>query len=851
MPEQSNVTRTEIIGTGQTESLSGTFEADMILGLGGDDVIDSGGGEDVIYGDFIGENLLNGTDTATSFAQYGASGAWLIEDEGSGHTSMTQSIDTLAGAQYEISFELAANYGASSLSGAVEVLWNGEVISSFDTNSAIFEDHMVPFIGTGGQGELTFRSIEPSGVSEGPEVLTDQPVFYYETIKEIGGEAVTVKAIAEGQSHIYQVLNGKLHVFDPVTEDYTPAGSEATVVVNGIGFNKEDNLIYGIAVKDGYDTLGNPVAQSDLVMYDAGGDAYRIGETPYRSWTADVDNNGDLWAFHSSMDRVTRIDLDSFDADGNPLTETFKFPPDMVTDKVWDVGFDATSNTFYGIVRPSTAGEVANLFEIDVSDVENGGDPVFLISPIVGTYVGDTLIEGVPAITFGAFVVDGDGNLYAGGNGGDHDMNSASATSGGIYKVIFDENSGQTVLELVADAPKAYSNDGAVDPRTMDPFTVKDQSASVLIRSPEVVETQDPEATYDDTILSGAHSDTVDGGYGEDMIVGAGRGDDLSGGEADDAIYGGAGPDSTSTMVSTYDEDGTRYDPFGNILPEDDDNIDGGGGDDFLSGSAGHDSLYGGTGNDVLEGGTGFDSLFGEDGDDIMSGGSDQDTLSGGSGNDAMDGGSGHDMLHGDDGEDSLIGGSGDDTLNGGTDKDDLKGGPGADILSGDAGDDRLDGGTGNDHIFGGDGADYVKGGFGHDLLSGGDGKDKLMGYSGDDLLDGGAGADRIYLGAGADIASGGANSDRFIFREDDLDGSVDRITDFRNSGNEADRLDVRGLDLLSPGLSAEDWIATYVFLKEDSGVTVDLGECTINFDARDDEPQNALYDEICDGFLF
>lgn len=843
-------TYSEFVGTGQTETLIGTSGADMILGLAGDDVIESAGGEDIIYGDFIGENLLEGTQSATSFAQYGETGAWTVKDEGNGHTSMTQSVETVAGAEYEISFELAANYGANSLSGAVEILWNGEVISTFDTNSAVFQDQMVSFQGTGGAGELTFRSIESTALPEGPEIFTDQPVFYYEAVKQIAGDDVTVKAIAEGQSHIYQVLNGKLHVFDPVSETYTPAGAEATVVVNAIGFNQKDNLIYGIAVKDGVDSLGNAVAEADLVMYDAAGDSYRIGETPYRSWTADIDDKGDLWAFHSSMDRVTRIDLDQVDANGNPISETFKFPAEMVTDKVWDVGFDAVSETFYGVVKPSRAGETAKLFQIDISDVASGGEPVFSTSPITGTYIDGTLVDGVPAITFGAFVVDGDGNLYAGGNGGDHDMDASTASSGGIYKVVFSED-GEVRLELVADAPKAYSNDGAVDPRTMDPFTEKDAYANVLIRSPEVVETPDPETSYNDTIYSGAGSDKVDGGYGEDMIVGAGLGDVLSGGAANDAIYGGAGPDSTSTMVSTYDEDGVRYDPFGNVLPEDDDLIFGGEGDDFLHGSAGHDSLYGENGNDTLDGGTGFDSLHGGAGDDVLSGGSDQDSLWGGDGADDLNGGSGHDVLHGDAGEDSLIGGSGEDTLYGGTEKDDLKGGSGSDILFGDEGNDRLDGGTDDDQLFGGVGDDYIKGGSGHDLMSGGDGRDKLMGYTGDDVLDGGAGKDTLYLGAGFDVATGGADSDRFVFRFDDLDGSTDRITDFRNADGEVDRIDLRNLGLLSNGMTSEEWINTFVFQEQDNGVSVDLGGCTVTFDARADGLDNALYLEVCDGFLF
>jgi len=721
MPNHTTDLTDPIIGTNQTELLEGSAKDDIILGLAGDDTIRAAGGADVIHGDFVGMNLLDGTEAATSFAQYGETGAWDVRDAGDGHSSMSQSFDTVAGALYEISFELAANYGANTLSGAVEVLWNGEVISRFDTNSAVFQDHMIAFYGTGGQGELTFRSVEPA-TSEAPEIFTDLPVFYTETEMEIGGQAVKVKTIAEGQGHIYQVLNGKLHVFDPVSATYTPAGEEATVVVNAIGYNQQDNLIYGIAVQPGVDALGQTVAEADLVMYDASGAAYRIGETPYRSWTADIDANGNLWAFHSSMDRVTMIDLDQRDEIGNPVSVTYKFPKEMVTDKVWDVGYDATTETFYGIVKPEQVGQSAKLFQIDISGVAEGREPAFSTTEITGTLIDGTLVDGVPGMTFGAFVVDGDGNLYAGGNGGDHDMDSTTSSSGGIYKVLTDAVTGTAQLELVSAAPKASSNDGAVDPRTMDPFTQKDAYAAVLIRAPQVVETPDPDTSYDDQIHAGAGADIAYGGYGEDVVIGAGLGDVLHGGAENDALYGGAGPDSTSTLVSVYDADGVRYDPFGNVLPEDDDTLYGGAGDDFLSGSAGHDSLHGGTGADTLEGGTGFDRLFGEDGNDILEGGSDQDTLHGGAGDDALDGGSGDDVLHGDDGEDSLIGGSGNDSLSGGTGADDLRGGPGADVLWGDDGDDRVDGGTGDDAVHGGAGADYVKGGSGNDLITGGTG---------------------------------------------------------------------------------------------------------------------------------
>ncbi|MEM8553769.1 MAG: calcium-binding protein [Pseudomonadota bacterium] len=852
--------------TQNDDVLVGDKANNLIVGLAGDDLVQGQGGDDLLFGDFVPQNLLTGVEGATSFAQYAASGAWQVRQTADGHTEMSQSVETVAGAEYSIGFETAANYGSGTVSGAVEVLWNGQIIGRIDTTSGVFEDALFHFVGTGGTGEITFRSVDSEVEDTGPEVHTDAPIFYYEKVMHLGGEDVTVKAIAEGQNHIYQVLNGKLHAFDPDSETYTAAGAEATVVVNAIGFNQQDDMLYGIAVANGVDALERAVSKTDLVAYDASGACYRVGDTPYRSWTADFDDQGNLWAFHSSMDRVSMIDVDHLDEDGNPTTVTFKFPKSMVTDSVWDVAYDANCQSFYGLVRPSSAGQPAKLFQIDVSNVANGGEPEFSTTPVVSTFIDGAWVDGVPHMTFGAFVVDGDGNLYAGGNGGDHDMNGSTGTSGGIYRVVTDGATGELRLILVADAPKSYSNDGAIDSRAMDPFTEVDTYARVLIRAPELIEAPQGETSYDDTLEGGNGQDTADGGFGSDVVVGQSLGDHLMGANADDSLWGGAGPNAEGGARSVYDEAGTRYDAFGNILAEDDDRLDGGDGDDFLHGSAGHDTLLGGDGEDTLDGGSGFDNLSGGADDDVLKGGANTDTLSGGAGEDTLDGGSDRDLLSGDGGNDllkgrsgadTLDGGSGADTLSGGSGHDDLSGGDGADqlkggsgndALSGGASDDALDGGRGNDSIAGDDGNDHIKGGSGNDLVDGGGGKDSINGGSGDDDITGGGGRDKIYLGAGSDVASGGADSDRFVFRDEDLDGSTDRITDFRHGSGEYDVLDFRALSLLDDGVTETDWLDNFVTETLSNDVVVDLGQYSLILTNVD---QSATFRaEVCDGIL-
>ncbi|SPH20620.1 Bifunctional hemolysin/adenylate cyclase [Ascidiaceihabitans donghaensis] len=896
----TNHTTNHSTGTHVSDALNGTEGSDVVLGLSGDDTITSGGGDDVVYGDFASENLLAGTDGASSFSQYGQSGAWQVQAEDGGHTSMTQVIDTQVGETYEISFDLAANYNAQSVSGAVQIVWNGDVIDTFDTNSANFSDHTFTFEGVDGSGELTFISIDSSD-DTASTVNTDGPAFYTLQDKQIGGETVEVKAFAEGQAGIYQVIDGTLQVFDPVDGTYTVLGSEATVTVNAIGFNVQDSLIYGIAVGDGVDSLGNSVSKTDLVMLDAAGNSYKIGATPYRSWTGDFDASGNLWAFQSSMDRITMIDVDNVDANGDVATKTFKFPKEMITDQLWDVAFDAASQCFCGVTRPSAEGENATMYIINVSGVADGGMPTFETLDVVGTMIDGVMHAGVPAVTFGAAIHDADGNFYVAGNSGDHDMNDATKSAGGIYRVVTDPQTGSAHLVLVATSPRSSSNDGTSDPRAADPFSEIDLSATVLIRDLDMVVVPDAQDTYDDQIENGSGADQSDGGIGEDTIAGQSGNDTLVGGDGDDDLFGGNSDQTAPVEHYYYDEFGNRYDADGNLLPEENDVLDGGAGNDNIHGGAGHDVLDGGIGQDDLNGGSGNDTLNGGAGDDILASGSENDVASGGAGDDLLIGGSGDDMLSGDDGVDNLSGGSGADTLDGGAGNDVLSGGVGDDVMVGGTGDDLLKGSTGNDTLSDAGGDNTLKGGSGHDDLTGGGGVDLLIGGSGDDVLSGaeardvlkggtgddtlnggsdkdklyggtghdvihgdqgsdyinagqgddtvyaGEGRDKILSGAGSDEIWGGADTDWFVFRSSDATNSIDTVHDYTHDGVENDRLDLRSFDVLSDGGSSADWIADHIMQNADNSVTIGLdGMSIILIDHAN--LQDQFYDQVLDG---
>ncbi|MCP5076224.1 MAG: calcium-binding protein [Rhodobacteraceae bacterium] len=574
----------------------------------GADVINAGAGDDVVFGDSRDNLLQQDADTsAVTFEQHAESG-WLVsKNADSGLSQMTQTIETTAGETYALTFDLAANLAGGSASGAVQVLWNGKVIDTIQVDGGVFESQTVEFAGTGQPGELTFVTIPPETDSEGPEINMDGPIFSYDKEVSIGGEETTVAAFAPGQAKLYQVIDGQLKVFDTQSQDYADAGGPTGFKINAVGFNVEDDLIYGIAKSDGTDALGNPIQSKDLVMMDAEGQAYKIGEAPYGDYVGDFDDSGNLWTFHTSMNRITKIDIDNLDANGQPTVVTFNLPNDLVSQRVFDIAYNAEEGAFYGVTAPKKNGDPGSVIRVDVSDMADGGEPVVTTIPITSTLFGDEMQDGMVAGAYGAVFVDGDGNLYAGLNRGDHDFDSSTSVSGAIYKINIDASEGVAYTEFMSEATTTGSNDGAADPRSMDAFAEVDGSATLLLRSPDLQAT----SGGDDKLRGGSGEDEIYGGGGDDIIHGGNDDDELHGDHGDDRMFGGRG----------------------------DDEMHGGAGKDHLIGGAGDDDLRGGNNADFLNAGGGDDQLKGGSGDDKLVGGAGSDTIEGGAGDDNLWGG--------------------------------------------------------------------------------------------------------------------------------------------------------------------------------------------------------------------
>lgn len=708
-------------GTGEDQAYGGdgsdllNLEDGDDLGVGGRgaDTINAGDGNDIVYGDLKDGNILQPTadgTNPTSFAQYEDAGSGWAVSESNGETQMTQSVSTDAGSTYTVSFEVAANLAGGATSAKVEVMWNGEVVGEVEVTSGVYETHQIEVPGTGGEGELTFREV--AAEDTGPEINTDGPIAFYKTDATIGGEEVEVSAFAPGQAKLYQVIDGQLKVFDPSSNEYQDAGDPTGLGLNAIGFNVEDDLIYGIAKQKGVDALGNPVDVPDLVMMDAEGNAYRIGDAPYADFVGDFDDSGNLWTFQNGLNRVTKIDVDNLDANGDPISTSFDLPNSLFGGKIYDIAYNAADNCFYAVEAPGKNGGDGAVHKIDLSDVEAGGEPSVTSLPITGTLFEGEMETGMPRGAYGAVFLDGDGNLYFGMNRGDHDLDGSTGAQGGIYGVEMDWENGTAFAEFMAESETTGRNDGAVDPRAPDAFSEVDTEATVLIRNPELID----QTGGDDVLRGGGGEDTMYGGAGDDRLNGGADDDVLSGDDGNDRIHGGMG----------------------------DDEIYGGDGHDRIFGGHGDDAMFGGVGKDVLFGQSGNDEVYGGAGADKIYGGSGDDTLSGGDGNDRIFTGTGDNTAFGGDGDDKIVGNTGDDQLFGGDGDDFIMGRGGDDVLSGGAGNDKLVGGTGSDTIEGGAGDDHMWGGeWSADgsadtfVVSAGSGKDMIHDFEADhDVVD-------------------------------------------------------------------------------------------------------------------
>ena len=323
---------------------------------------------------------------------------------------------------------------------------------------------------------------------------------------------------------------------------------------------------------------------------------------------------------------------------------------------------------------------------------------------------------------------------------------------------------------------------------------------------------------------------------------------------------------------------------------QNDDALNGEGGNDSLIGLSGDDTLFGLSGNDLLEGGEGADVINGGDGVDTASylgsnegitvftngrvgrdgdaqgdelldveniigsdfgdqiilntSTSENSTVNAGDGDDRIrsrDGGI--DNLFGEDGDDNLFAGTSSGVLDGGNGEDKLFGGSGDNILIGGddnsrdrlfgaGGNDELSGGGGNDSLRGNTGDDILNGGAGNDNLQGGNQNDTLNGGQDTDVLDGGSGNDTLNGGLGNDRLTGGLGNDLFVF---EVGSGIDRIIDFNLGAGDSIDLSDFGLADFGTVIDIAIQAGDDVRINFESGETLVLNDTLIeSLDASD-----------------
>ncbi|MDU8911675.1 calcium-binding protein [Aestuariicoccus sp. MJ-SS9] len=763
------------------------------------------------------ENLLQDVDEKLTFEQYAVSDNWVGEVDENGDPVLATSVETVLDVPYELEFNLAANLSADVQSVTIEVYFDGALVGTLSHDGAVFETYTLGLTGTGDLAELEFRITDVTLTSDSTIDTTGVIPSYSTTMTFLGNE-VTVDAFAPGQNFIYQVLNGQLVKFDLETNSYTETETSAAVNVNAIGYSAEDDLIYGIARSDGVDAVGQTIARNDVIAIDATGATYAVSPGVMGSYIGDIDDQGNLWTFNGALTTAVVYDLSETNPDGTLVSQTVSMPSlGIPTSGLADLAYHAETQTFFGVAHGGATGLPGTLVAIDVSEVALGGEPIVTTQTIAGVIVDGVTKDGIPAGAFGATIVDGDGKVYIGANNTDHDLDPDTAKSGGFYRITTGTD-GALYMELLADAPRVSSNDGAMDTRGVDPFLGIDGSSAVLLRMPELsvaiaeddavqLAARGSAVTVDllanDSVNNGetltlTHLNGIEVAPGAEITLSNGERVSYLGNGLLSLTPGSLTSDVTETLTYTIRntsgvtdtatltigsspvQGGAGNDHMVGFTDADGTQIDGAdGANDVILGYGGNDKIYAGLGNDEIFGGAGADFMRGQAGDDVIHGGADNDVLDGGSGADAMFGGTGNDIYFVDDAGDvvSEADGGGTDTVKSrigltlgeglenlwlakGSEAVEGTGNALNNMIVGNEGDNRLDGAAGNDKLIAADGDDSVTGGDGHDTLHGDGGADTLFGDTGNDKLHGGAGGDIVHGGDGNDTLCPGDDDD-------------------------------------------------------------------------------------------
>lgn len=773
----------DIVDAGAGNDHITTYEgADVVNAGTGNDYVDGGDGDDSINGDDGDDTLIGGR--GVDIVHGGAGDDTIIVSIGNGdHAPGDQyfgddGVDTLlfqypfSGALSPIDLTTTQISGIEILRSDVPLILTSAQLQQFSSFTGFIT------LANSGTIDLSNHDFESGRLTlaSGDNVLTlaggtTHTYGYREIISGDGNDRIT------GSSADDSISGGN-------GNDYIDGGPGADSLQGGAG---DDVMIGG----DGNDSFWDD-AGTDIMDGGDGGDRFFANFLSFSS--ADKVFGG------AGYDALT---IDGFYQTGLPyltlanitgiesLTALYgRFQ--MTTEEA-----NAFSILKIGSVKLTTAGSVSNGLNVQINDFELsdfgnsvslGAGTMFEVHRVTGGAGNDVVFGG------------GGQDTISGGGGNDeiHGGDQSDTLSGGSGVNWVDGGAGDDLLVLTSNATLAsgdhYTGGSGYDTLSVDnslPSNIVDISAATI--------DSDIEKLVGSTIILTADQANIFQAFqisNQLRITTAGTVNFTGRSFQGSNIYLS---DFGNTVIATEQ------------VPNPGLHVFGGAGNDTIVGAGANDELVGGGGNDILTGGGGDDRLDGGTGADLMTGGSGNDTYTIDNVGDIVVevAGQGYDTIYtsvsltlasANDIEEANLTGSASLNLTGNELANKLTGNGGDNVLDGGAGADVLNGGSGNDTYVvdnvgdivnetAGGGIDTVLSsvsfalspfvdnltltgssaidGIGSNdanVLRGNDAANTLAGLLGNDTLIGGGGADRLI---------GGEGSDTFLGTKADLNGDT------------------------------------------------------------------------------
>ncbi len=231
-------------------------------------------------------------------------------------------------------------------------------------------------------------------------------------------------------SKLYQIRNDTLNYFDSKDNKWVPVSgwnNYGITDINAIGFNTNDNFIYGIQ-----STTNNLIRISPTRAFNEGA----VTNLPNGPYYVGEMIESTLYASSHNHDKMQLIDVQT----GTAQPQEFSFNGYRENLRIADWAYLAKTDKFYGVL---------------------GANTLRAMNPN-GTHHADITLSGMNCIVdgnqgpVGAMFVDGNGNLFA------------SCNNGTLYRLEPNENATNFEVSVLTTPPPGFSphknNDGASCP---------------------------------------------------------------------------------------------------------------------------------------------------------------------------------------------------------------------------------------------------------------------------------------------------------------------------------------------------------------------------------------------------